>query len=193
MIFNLWKKIRIIGRNSVIFVIIISWIFSGWPPLDFELNLPPKLEQAQAQVQPLQADNKTIDFTFTDDNTDENLIIITDKQTYIGLARGEVYFSVTNIGNKAEAVNLQAYFPTDSGEVTQIAKWTQNVPYEVDVPKYSSIYYFCEEGWSTNVNIILILPIVFYMMKMIFVHNTKPSNKTNQVKRLGYKLCLPSG
>ncbi|MCD4760882.1 hypothetical protein K8R42_03220, partial [bacterium] len=132
-------------------MIIISWVFSGWPPIDFELNLPPRVGIVQAEVTPLQFDNKVIDFTFTDDNTDESLIIKTDKKTYIGLSRGEVYFSVTNIGDKSESVNLQAYFPTNSGEVRQIAKWTKNISYGVNVSEHASISYFCEEGWIKDV------------------------------------------
>ncbi|MBT7553161.1 DUF2341 domain-containing protein, partial [bacterium] len=137
-----------LAKKILIFTLIFSWVFSGWPPIDFELDLPPKLEYARAEVAPLQIDDKTIDFTFTDDNANENLIIKTDKETYIGLARGEVYFSVTNIGDKTESVNVQAYFPDDNGGAKQLQKWTENIAYEINVPEYGEMIYFCEEGWQ---------------------------------------------
>ena len=126
-----------LAKKILIFTLIFSWVFSGWPPIDFELDLPPKLEYARAEVAPLQIDDKTIDFTFTDDN-----------ETYIGLARGEVYFSVTNIGDKTESVNVQAYFPDDNGGAKQLQKWTENIAYEINVPEYGEMIYFCEEGWQ---------------------------------------------
>lgn len=106
-----------------------------------EIEIPEKAEKAKFK-------NKEIEFFYTDENSDENLIIKTDQKTYIGLTRAEVYFSVTNIGDKSEQVNLQAYFPEDRGEVKTIEKWTENIPYEIDVPDFGPVGYFCEEEWQ---------------------------------------------
>ena len=147
------KKAKEIAKYLTIFVVIIGWLFSGWPQIWQFPPLPPKVQEVQAGVAPLQLENKLVDFTFTDDNSNENLIITTDKQIYIGLARGEVYFSVTNIGDKSESVGLQVYFPESVGEVTNIAKWTANMPYEVDIPEYNTMSYFCEAGWQERTEI----------------------------------------
>jgi len=139
----LYRKIGKISTIIITFMFVFVWIFSGWPQIK---KFPPKVEETMA-VEMKNFDSKSINFAFTDDNTNENLIIKTDKQTYIGLARGEVYFSVTNIGNDSELVNFQVYFPNDMGNVSQMTKWTSNIPYEVDVPEYGVMSYFCEEGW----------------------------------------------
>ncbi len=39
------KKLRKIGRVSIIFVLILGWIFSGWPQIG---NFPPKIERVYA-------------------------------------------------------------------------------------------------------------------------------------------------
>ncbi len=102
----------------------------------------------------LLTNDKKIDFVYTDENTDENLIIKTNNETYIGLTRTEVYFSVTNIGDENELVNLQIHFPEDKGEVKKIEKWEENVPYEIDIPEYGQVDYSCEEGWEKeNINL----------------------------------------
>jgi len=100
------------------------------------------------QVAPLRLENKKIDFTYTDDNSEENLIIKTDERTYISLTRADVYFSVTNVGNESELTNIQVHFPEDRGEVKTIERWTENVPYEVDAPDFDAVSYGCEEGWE---------------------------------------------
>ncbi len=92
--------------------------------------------------------NKRITFDYSDDNSRENLIIKTDKETYVGLTQAEVYFSVTNKGNKTESVNFQVIFPDDKGDVRSIERWVEGIPYEVEVADYGPVGYFCQEGWQ---------------------------------------------
>ena len=95
----------------------------------------------------LELSNKEkIVFTHTDDNTDENLIIKTDKSGYDGLASSKVFFSVMNTGPGSEVFNLQAHFPADKGEIVSLKKLSRT-PSDVTVPDYGVMGYFCEEGW----------------------------------------------
>jgi len=132
----------------LIFIIVNVWIFFGCPQIWQEPAVPPQIQQVRAEVKPLKFGNKAVDFTYTDRNEGENLIIRTDQKEYIGLTRAEVYFSVTNIGDKAEKVSFQIHFPEDKGNVKKIEKWTKNVPYEVEMPDYGPVGYFCQEGWQ---------------------------------------------
>jgi len=146
----LYKKVGKINIIITIFALMFIWVFSGWPQIWQNPPIPPNIQKTEARVESLKLKNKTIDFTHTDDNVNETLIIKTDQKTYIGLARGEVYFSVTNINNRAEAVNFQVYFPHDNGNVKQIAKWTEDIAYEINVLEYGEMTYFCEEGWQED-------------------------------------------
>ena len=57
------KEFRKIGRVITIFVVILSWIFSSWPPINFELNFPPKIEKARA----ITPQNGRVNFVATHD------------------------------------------------------------------------------------------------------------------------------
>jgi hypothetical protein len=102
----------------------------------------------EGTVKTLKLGGQSIDFPYTDENSDENIIIKTDKKTYFDIGKTNVYFSVTNIGDQAENVKLQAQFPEDKGDVKNIWKYTENIPYQVDVPDYGLKSYTCESGWS---------------------------------------------
>lgn len=147
---KLKRAIFYYSKFVFIFCLIFSSFFSIWSLDHYDVSLFQKIQKAEAATTKHFSEKK-INFNFTDDNTNENLIIKTDKKTYVGLARSEVYFSVTNISDKSESVNLQVYFPNDNGEVSQIQKWTTNIPYQVDVSEYDSESYFCEEGWIKEV------------------------------------------
>ncbi len=67
-----------------------------------------------------------IEFTYTDDNSGENLIIKTDKQVYEGLTGVTAYFSITNTGQNPESVNLLFHFPKGKGNIAKIEKWQDN-------------------------------------------------------------------
>ena len=142
---NLRIRFTSIGKGQVFLDGV--WLEVKYGDRETEAKQIRKTEAKLVEVKPFQIGDKKIDFTYTDDNSDENLIIKTDQKTYIGLTRAEVYFSVTNIGDKAEKINFQFYFPKERGSVKKIEKWTENIPYEVEVPDYGPVCYFCEEGW----------------------------------------------
>ena len=144
--------------------LIFTWIFSGWPQIWQNPPIPPEVEEARAEVKPLQTGDKRIDFNYTDDNSGENLIIKTDEKTYIGLTRAEVYFSITNTGDESEAVNFQFHFPEDRGEVKKIERWQKDIPYEVDIPDYGPKTFICKEGWKEIIEegFGIEKPLIFY-------------------------------
>ena len=53
---------------------------------------------------------KTISLDWTDDNTNENLIIQTDEKTYYGFNRADIYFSITNISRRSQIANIDFLF-----------------------------------------------------------------------------------
>jgi len=97
-------------------------------------------------------DGEAIDFTFTDDNTDETLIIKSDKVSYPGLSETTLYFNITNTSNSSDTFNLQTYFPEGIGKVNSISEWNQNKPKDVIVPEYKPFVYHCEAGWELTNN-----------------------------------------
>lgn len=107
------------------------------------------------QSEPLSGDRlelpngEEINFTFTDDNDGESLIIKSDGETYNGLSRTTTYFSVTNTSNRADTVSVKTYFPDNVGEVTSLRLFEQNQPRTVRIPEYRPYVYHCAAGWET--------------------------------------------
>ncbi|MCA9354007.1 MAG: DUF2341 domain-containing protein [Candidatus Kaiserbacteria bacterium] len=93
-------------------------------------------------------DGEHLRFKFTDDNTDESLVIKTTERTYEGFSEVATYFSVTNTSDEVDDITVQAYFPDGVGEVVSIEKFTQNKPRDVVVPEYRPYVYHCEAGWE---------------------------------------------
>lgn len=85
-------------------------------------------------------DGKEINFNFTDENSNENLIIMSNAKDYAGVNETEVYFSVTNIGSSSEKVVLQAHFPFDMGEMGSLERlklkeqrWTREETHDREI------------------------------------------------------------
>lgn len=75
---------------------------------------------------PISVDGQVIEFTWTDDNSDEDLHIFTDKATYDqGLSEATVYVAVQNNTNKAQNVELQPFFRDSSKEITNVSILSQ--------------------------------------------------------------------
>jgi len=89
-----------------------------------------------------------INFSVTDDNTNETLIIKTNEDTYQGLSEVATYFSVTNTASKAEEFSIQTYFPREVGEVVSLEMFNQNKPRTAVIPEYRPYVYHCEAGWE---------------------------------------------
>lgn len=123
---------------SAISALVVVCFLSGYP----------EVKNSEAQVVSLQIEDEVIDFVYTDENSNENLIIKTDEKTYFGLGSAQIYFSISNIGKNSELVNIQTYFPEDKVEIERIEKLTEDVPYEVDVPEFGEQIFICEQGWE---------------------------------------------
>lgn len=93
-------------------------------------------------------DGETVRFEFTDENSDETLIIKTDEKDYAGLTKTTTYVSVTNESDRADEFTLQTYFPDNVGEVTNLEAFVVNKPKEVVVPEYRPFIYHCADGWE---------------------------------------------
>lgn len=78
------------------------------------------------QADKIEFNGQDIDFGYTDDNSNENLIIKTDRANYDGVNGNTVYFSVTNAGTTTENVKLQAHFPNEAGGVSTIERLRLN-------------------------------------------------------------------
>lgn len=80
---------------------------------------------------PLVMDGRTITFTYTDDNTDENLILYTDQMEYTnGLSHAEMYVAVVN-KDKKQDVELTAYFSDDDKQLKSVwvaTEVTRSIP-----------------------------------------------------------------
>ncbi|HMA78047.1 MAG TPA: DUF2341 domain-containing protein, partial [Candidatus Paceibacterota bacterium] len=92
---------------------------------------------------------EVITFDFTDENSDENLIIKSDDVNYEGLTKATMYFNVTNESDRSDEFEVKTYFPAGGlGEVTSLEVWQQNKPREVVIPEFRPYVYHCDAGWS---------------------------------------------
>lgn len=71
--------------------------------------------------EPIEVDGEVIEFTWTDDNTDEDLWIYTDRQNYSGgLSQETVYVAVANRSGTTQDINLTAYFADTKREIRDV-------------------------------------------------------------------------
>src|SRR3989344_2919303 len=93
----------------------------------------PFLRSGDVKVEQLRLeDGLAIDFTHTDDNSGESIIIKSDKEIYEGPGQSDVYFALTNTGSESEKIAILSYFPKEFGDVNNIEVWEngrwQNMP-----------------------------------------------------------------
>ncbi len=88
---------------------------------------------------PITVDGQTINFTWTDDNTGEDLIIYTDKATYDNsLSEAEVYVAIENKSGVNQDIELLGYFRDTSKRITDIHVLTELVR-EREEPVYTEV------------------------------------------------------
>ncbi len=131
-----------------------AYLDSAWVEISYQ-NGPDKVETPPANTDKdkLEIDGKEINFTWTDNNSNENLIIKSDAKKYFGLTDAEMYFSVENTGVRDEAVNFQFYFPATSSQVIKLNELVPHSPYLTEVPQYQAQIYDCANGWDKRGNI----------------------------------------
>ncbi len=94
-------------------------------------------EKTQAP-EPITVDGQTINFTWTDNNDNENLHIYTDQATYSnGLSHATVYMAVVNKG-EAQDVELAGFF-RDSKKTIEDISVLKTVTKELNTPTYDTI------------------------------------------------------
>jgi len=129
-----WEKVKQGGR----------WVKKHWKGLivsvfgatAMAVTMLPKDTTPSVEV-----NGVVIEFPYTDDNTDENVLIYTDKETY---SNGEyIYMAIKNEGVDGSA-NIQFFFEGNT-EITEIKRLVKNSPYQVDVPEYKTVKYDCSK------------------------------------------------
>jgi hypothetical protein len=132
-----------------------AYLDSVWVEISYQ-NGPDKKPDDQpknADKDKLFVDGREIDFNWTDDNSNENLIIKSNEKNYYGLTSAEMYFSVENAGVRDEAMNFQFYFPATSSQVVKMDELIPRSPYLTEVPKYEAKVYDCANGWDKRDNV----------------------------------------
>ena len=71
-------------------------------------------------------DETEIKFEWTDDNKGEDLIIQSDKKSYFGVNESIVYFSMTNLNQQNQEVNLRFLFKDEGAGLSNIEKINPN-------------------------------------------------------------------
>jgi len=85
---------------------------------------------------PITVDGQTIEFTWTDDNSGEDLHIYTDKATYTdGISHAVVYVAVANRSDTPQDIELMGYFRDNKKRITDVSVLT-----EVTRVEYEPIY-----------------------------------------------------
>src|SRR3989338_595051 len=99
------KKIILITTIAAIVLLAIIWFLKFSKP------------DGNLEVASLVLDERTIQFSHTDENKDETLIIKTDSEIYEGEDSADIYASITNTTKKPEKSVVLFYFPkTPEGE-----------------------------------------------------------------------------
>lgn len=116
-------------------------------------NLPQLRESLQALEYSAQPDvlalkdDVVVEYTHTDENEDETLIIKTDRKIYNGLTRATVHFNVTNTSERTEDFHVQVYFPESRGEVSSLKQYIKNIPVTVEEPIFQPMAQACSASW----------------------------------------------
>jgi len=128
-----WKdienlRIKIEGKTEDVIV----HLDSAWVEITYQTWS--EEEQRQTEVESLiTPEGEKINFIYTDDNLDENLIIKSNKKSYHGLTQADVYFSVTNIGRSSELFDIQFYLDGNKGAIEIIERWEDNKWQELEL------------------------------------------------------------
>ena len=96
---------------------------------------------------PIDVNGQHIEYTYTDDNTGEDLIIYLDKEVYTnGIAHAEVYATVQNISGKEQDVQLVGSFHDTNQRITDFSI-LKDVTREYVNPVYGDVCHY--DGTTT--------------------------------------------
>ena len=90
----------------------------------------------------VEVNGQVIEFSYTDDNTGEDLIIYTDKETYGGWNEAEIYIMIENISGEKQETKIKFLSDVDEflGEISRLGK---DIPYQIAVNDYATTAYDC--------------------------------------------------
>jgi Concanavalin A-like lectin/glucanases superfamily/Domain of unknown function (DUF2341) len=123
--------------------------------LAWDFTTPPEM------ITTLDFNGQTINFTYTDDNTNEDFVIATDQQTYGGWDKTDLYMAVYNRSGKDKDVNLQVHFKGQENLVL-FAEFLKDVPSTREVQDYGFKEYPCAKTWTTSTEPTMPDDIVLY-------------------------------
>ncbi len=102
-------------------------------------DIPPEFENIGLKIEPLVFEGRRVHFPYTDENNGESIIIKSNKKVYEGGNRSDVYFSVTNTGNKSEKVAVLSYFPKEYGDINYVDVWSPRERSDLNSEKRSDL------------------------------------------------------
>ncbi len=128
-IFKKFKKTILIVLAAVlpVFAVLYFGIIRNNQPINHPVGKLPVAQIASSLANltiptEFQFKDETIPLTWTDDNSNENLIIQSDRKYYDGRDSSEVYFSITNISSQDQKPDIQFLFDEKEGRgVKEIA------------------------------------------------------------------------
>jgi len=123
------KKTYLIGIVMVA-VALIGWFFTGQFRIGLQLGnvAPPAIN----------IDGKLVEFPYSDENANEDLIIFSNSKDYYGFGYATMYFAVKNISGKSQNVDLAFSFKdNDKRQLVSLERYAGNhteiVPASVDL------------------------------------------------------------
>jgi len=92
---------------------------------------------------------KAIVFDYTDNNTNEDLIIRTNQETYGAWESATVFFSITNESGTDELVHISFLTGTDESVAT-IYELQEDTPYIAFESVHEDVNYDCSTNWTAS-------------------------------------------
>lgn len=103
-------------------------------------------------IQPLVFNGQTINFTYTDDNTGEDILLYTDTGTYSSWDSAYGYLAAKNISTKDQNIKFQCSHGGDSA-CSALEEFQPQVPYQIEVPDFGTKEIKCDTGeWTETKN-----------------------------------------
>lgn len=88
------------------------------------------------KLQALILQDRTVEFTHTDDNSGEDIIIFADKREYYGNTSSEVFIALTPLQKQAgENISMQFLFPRDGATVDEVELYADGIWKNLDITR----------------------------------------------------------
>ncbi len=88
------------------------------------------------KIEPISFNGSEINFSYTDDNAGEDLIIYTDQKNYVSWDSAYVYFAVKNTSATDQLIKIQFAYE-NGGQTSKVEEFIDDVPYQITVNDYS--------------------------------------------------------